>query len=275
MRITDILNQTSRDQRATTAVITADQAITRLFAHAAQYGYRIAVSPDEWRTANVSSAHFGLYDIPLSRVAVPKQDQNLYAAAVTDDPIIVDVNKSRRGFTFQGIGPEVIVVYGADRFFAAHDRGDVRIKAWVGSKAAVRLGLIQADHEMSVEELREQLDVQLMSRYPRNQLRNTPGFAGGPPWIRQIYPFEGYFIYNHQGKAYRQKFSVDPLARRASLVGVADEVIEQWVDKATMGHPTATMRITAATDIHACGCGGVKPRIAGSTKKKRRKRLVL
>jgi hypothetical protein len=240
----NILNQ--REVSVNQSIMAAHEIASLVFNRCQADGRMLAQNAAAWQRTALRSKQFILLSVPLNRLAAPRNN-GIYARAITDDPIVVDVNSARIGHTFGGLGPRVIVIDGVDRFYAASARGESRIAAWVGTKAAKYLKLIHADHEMSAQELTDQLMSLLSRKYPNGSNRNTTLSHASAPWIVQLYPFELYCIYSYEGRSYRQKFIMAP-DRTVALDGPAEEVVSKFVDK------TLASSRQLIQDLQACAC---------------------
>lgn len=240
-----IMMQDRREVSVTGSIRSVAEIAQMIYDRAAAEGQLLANSADQWQRTHLISSQFLLLSVPLNRIAAPRGKDGIYASSITDEPIVVDMNRSKAGFTFGGVGPSVIVIEGVERFYAASERGESRIAAWVGAQAAKKLDLIHADHEMSAQELNEQLQVLIAKRYPNGA--PTSNHIEPVPYIVQLYPFELYCIYMYEGKSYRQKFIMAP-DRSVALDGPSIEVINKFVDK------TFASRQRSLQDLHACAC---------------------
>lgn len=216
----------------------------------------LAATPKEWQRQHLSSPEFVLRRIPLNLVAAPYANAPL-ASAVTNEPIVVDINHNRLGHTYGGIGPGVIVVQGVERFHAAAERGDSHINAWVGSKAAKRLNVLQCDDEMSADEINDGLMALLQKRYRYNKQVNGLNPVMTSAWIMKLYPYELYFIYKYEDRTYRQHFVIAP-NRTVAFEGPATEVQMAFPDKAIQASRTRTKLDMA---IEACQCIDAKNQV--------------
>lgn len=239
-----ILMQRRLEVSVSGSLQSAEQIAKMIFDRVAAEGRMLASSPDEWQRKRLTSHQFILLSVPLNRVAAPNGSERIYASSITNEPIIVDMNRAKAGYTFGGMGPGVIVIEGVERFHAAAERGESRIPAWVGVKAAKKLNLIHADHEMSSQEICDQLSVLISKRYPNGS--STSNKISSVPYIVQLYPYELYSIYCYEGKNYRQKFIIAP-DRSVALDGPATEVIAKFVDNVLASRDLLR-------DLQACAC---------------------
>lgn len=183
----------------------------------------------DWMKKNVSSKEFILAEIPLSSVATLKSlNEKLdLKASLDDSPIVVDVNKNKAG-QLSGRSkyyPPVIVIHGSGKHFAYRLRGKDKIKAWVGIDA-VRLMRLQADSQFGAQELQSKL-----SEIMREKLGPKKNNIAGPyPYIVEVYPFEDYFIYQFEGKMWKQDYKCDVKKRVVTFDGDPEQVIQKYVD---------------------------------------------
>lgn len=185
-----------------------------------------------WSKEWLASKTFILMDLPLGKAANPirpdhnKMLRSLASSADSVKPIVVDVNKKQIGAT-HGFYPKVIVVHGSEIYSAAETQGRNTIRAWVGEQAAKAMNLlINADHDIGVEELRQKLMEKLSGKY--KPINNGTGSSA---WITDIFPFENYFIYKYQGKDFKQVYSIDG-SRNIAFVSSPVEVRETYVEAA-------------------------------------------
>jgi len=183
----------------------------------------------KWMSDNVTSREFILADIPLNSVATLNSFDGKLSlkASLDDEPIIVDVNKQRKGAT-KRYTPPVIVIHGSGKHAATRLKGKSTIKAWVGAEAARIMGLTAADSQFGAQELQSKL-----SEILREKLgpKKGKGDISGPyPYIVEVYPFEDYFIYQFEGKMYKQDYKCDVKKRTVSFEGDAEQVVQKYVD---------------------------------------------
>lgn len=234
-------------------VMPVKMLVKKLFSATASEGRLLAASPAAWRDQWLVSERFILRSIHMNAVAAPKavQPYGIYASGLTEEPIVVELNKQKLGHTFRGVGPKVIVVHGAERFLAAMQRGEHKIKAWVGIQAAVAMGLIQADHQMSTDELYNAINEELRRKYPpRMNAISTMVPNSGGAYTTVVYPFENYFIYQLAEKTYRQAYTIAP-DRTISFDGPRTEVKREYVDASAVEKQLAVMA------LQGCGCTDV------------------
>lgn len=127
-------------------------------------------------------------------------------------PIVLEKNRQSLGrIDATGYVPEALVVSGDYTRRLLLRSGITQAYAWVDA------GLdIQANGEISAEELCQKLHVCLQQKY-FGSIGSVSCQA--TPWIQNVYPFENYFIYDMQGSKHRQAFVLDPVAKKISLSG--------------------------------------------------------
>jgi len=171
---------------------------------------------------------YDLVRIPLLKVGCPKE-----LAACQDNrrnvPLVIERNRQRLGaIQATGYYPAAVVVAGAYRRDHLLARGILDAWGWV-ERGAFEL---QAAASISCGELMEKLCGLLCSRFYGAQ---TP--ICGQPWpgIFQVYPFEGYCIYDFGGQKYRQAFALGPDGHDVTLSGESVKVAENFVAASVSG----------------------------------------
>jgi hypothetical protein len=177
---------------------------------------------------NISSKKFIFAEIPVISVAVVEDKSRFdIKAAKQNVPIVVDVNKHKKGKSAGNFIPPVIVIEGSGIHNAARFNGKTTIKAWIGCNA-IKLLKIHADDQFGAQELNSKLSELLREKYVP---KKKSGESIGPyPWIQEVYPFELYFVYSYEGKLYKQKFTTDIKKRSCKLDGDPTEVRQEYVD---------------------------------------------
>ena len=191
-------------------------------------------TPSSWAREWLQSEKFLLLDLPLHFAACPRRAYDsgkvqgcMRAAADSQEPIVVDVNKQRIGGAMGGYYPPVIVVDGVHRHAAGRLQGRETIKAWVGDLAAQALGLtIRADHQFGSSELQKKIQEQLDTQYPKDPVNPY----SNRPYVSEVYPYENYFVYSQGGKQYRQSFKTSLKKRTVGLQNDPKEVTQKYVD---------------------------------------------
>jgi hypothetical protein len=104
---------------------------------------------EQWADRWLSSKKFVLMEVDINAAACCSNPAHpdrvkhfINAGTMADEPIVIDLNKRKRGMTALGYIPEIVVLDGKHRTTAARQRGEVRIMAWVGTKALKRMALI-------------------------------------------------------------------------------------------------------------------------------------
>jgi hypothetical protein len=182
----------------------------------------------KWMSDNVTSREFILADIPLNSVATLNSFDGKFSlkASLDDDPIVVDVNKQRTGRTAKQYLPPVIVIHGSGKHAVTRLKGKSTIKAWVGAEAARVMGLLAADSQFGSNELQNKL-----SEILREKIGPKKNNVAGPyPYIIEVYPFEDYFIYQFEGKMFKQDYKCDIKKRVTTFEGEPEQVIQKYVD---------------------------------------------
>lgn len=185
----------------------------------------------EW-LRKVSSKEFILAEIPISSAVVIDGNGKFDLKASLDDkPIVVDSNKNKAGRISRGdYFPPVIVIEGAARHNAARFKGKSKVQAWIGSDV-LKVLKIHADDQFGAQELNDKLSELLREKYVPKK-KSTGETLGPYPWMREVYPFELYFVYNYEGKLYKQKFTCDMKKRTCKFDGEPIEVKQEYVDLA-------------------------------------------
>ena len=176
----------------------------------------------------ISSKKFILAEIPVISVAVIEDHSRMdIKAAKKDVPIVVDINKNKLNKAAGGFIPSVIVIEGSGIHNAARYNGQPKIKAWVGENA-IRILKIYADDQFGTNELQSKLSEALREKYVP---KKKNGESVGPyPWIQEVYPYENYFVYQYEGKLFRQNFTTDLKKRSVKFDGDQTEVRQEYVD---------------------------------------------
>ena len=189
-----------------------------------------AIDKEKW-LKKVASKEFILTRIPLSAAAVVDTTYKTKmeaSASIREKPIVVDINKnkSNSGIT-SAYCPKVVVIDGAAHHTYARLNGKQTILAWVGAEAAKILN-IYADHQFGSQELQSRLSELLREKLVP---KKSSGESVGPwPYVQEVYPFEDYFIYQFEGKLWKQKYKVDLKKRNVSFDGDSEQVIQKYVD---------------------------------------------
>lgn len=206
----------------------------RVYAMAEEQGAALQGTPLAWRREWLQSQTFYLVDLPLHFAACPLKARNadkiqgcMRAAADSQEPIVVDVNKNRLGMSNGGYFPPVIVVDGKHRHAAYRLQGRERIKAWVGELAAEALGLtIHADHQFGSREIEQKIRQELEKQYPVDPEKPY----SDRPYLEETFPLENYFVFSKGGKKYRQHFTTDLKSRSVKLKPNPTEVTQKYID---------------------------------------------
>lgn len=178
---------------------------------------------------DTSAREFYLVRMNLTAAACPLPYSKRIENQGVGLPIVVVRNASRAGLVAStGYIPGCVVAAGEDTRRRLMQRGVV--SGWVWAEAGLN---INCDDEISSEELSQKLQALLTDKFTVKSTSNgggccTPG--GEYPWIRKIYPFEGYLIYDLKGQNYRQGFQLDPFARKVVLSGEPTKVEEKFVN---------------------------------------------
>lgn len=168
---------------------------------------------------------FRLAKINLVRAGCPREVEHLRANQTVGVPVVIVNNKRRLGeIKSTGYAPPGVVAAGAATRSLLLSKGQLRAYAWL--QAGVD---IQADDAVSSSELMEKLTAELGKKF-----FGPTGAASYPnspyPYVREVYPFESYFIYAMKGSVYRQHYTLDPTDRSVRFIGVSIPVEQKFVD---------------------------------------------
>lgn len=208
----------------------------------------------------LASERFLLLEVPLHALAVIQrpdaQKVEIAAASInntTNDftfsssELIADVNVRKIGQSGAGYYPKVIIVSGEHIHAAAKKVGMERIRCLIGIKAAKKLNLIHADHQIGSSELSALINEQLSKKFPAK--KNKSGMVASPmPWIRDVFPLENYFVYSMDGELFKMTYTIDMDKREVTLTGKPQRVVEKYVSLEGRGAP---MRQEDAMKFHA------------------------
>lgn len=193
---------------------------------------------EKWLKENVVSREFTLVDIPIGSAAVLSYNNIEIKASLSEQPIIVDINKKRLGQSPSGFIPKVLVIEGSGHYNAQRLSGKKIVKAWVGAEA-LKVMRIFADDQFGAQELQDKLNEQFREKFKSKKKTNGgdhPGSISSPlPWIREVYPFENYCIYSYDGDLFRQYYTVDTKKRTVALKGNPEEVVQKYADVQAAG----------------------------------------
>lgn len=233
------------------------QVARQVFARALEGGRPYQdVTAKQWAQDWLSSEKFVLLDIPLNSVAIPNQPSNpahvLSLAASNDEsPIVVDLNRKHVGKTSTNYFPPVIVVDGKHRHKSRTINGHQTIKAWVGIKAAAKLGFIHADHKLGSDELRTMLSQAISKKYGKQIKLPGGAVTNQSPWVREVYPFENYCIFANDSKEFRQAYSINQEQRKVILLAEPVRVRQVYEDVAA-----SAMNMARTATLYGNGGGG-------------------
>jgi hypothetical protein len=216
----------------------AQDLAKQVFARAEESGHPIMrQTRSEWVDEWLQSKDFVLLDISLGAAACPnrgpidasKVQEAIRASADCMEPVIIDVNKNKIGFNSKGkFFPPVIVVDGQHNYQGALLQGRERIKAWVGLEAAAMIGLLHADHQLGSSELHQLLQKKLREAIPSTGDPGSVMYSPGP-YIKEVYPLEDYFVYNHDDKQFKQSYKCNVANRTVDFVGKPRAVVQKFV----------------------------------------------
>lgn len=177
-------------------------------------------SKDLELSASVSNSFF-LVKVPVSKIALSASTKQF------GDVVVLDKNKDKIGKTLGGFVPKVMILKGHDLVAEAIATGKTFINVWAGSSAIRKLH-IMADDAISTNELQSKIQALLQKQYisRQNSTDSYPGTSG--PWIREIYPFENYVIFDWQGDQWKQAFVLDPINRDVALAGKPVKVYQEY-----------------------------------------------
>lgn len=174
---------------------------------------------------------FRLAKVGLVRAACPRELMMSAANRSMTSAIVIVANKNGVGrVDSTGYTPKCIVAAGAARRARLLDNGIVLSWAYVQDGAGME---IRADHEIGCSELLVKLGDLVNERMVGASAQSFANLPGGCPWIMEVYPFEGYSIFQYKGQKYRQAFALDPVERIVGLSGEPVKVDEKFVDAAT------------------------------------------
>lgn len=188
---------------------------------------------------SIFSKKFIFAEIPISSVAVidDRSKFDIKASKQKNVPIVVDINKHKKGKSAGSYFPPVIVIEGSSQHNTARFSGATKIQAWVGEKA-LRVLRIYADDQFGAQELNDKISELLREKYVP---KKKSGESLGPyPWIKEVYPYEDYVIYQYEGKLFKQKYSCDVKKRTVKFDGDTTEVRQEYVDLASQSSLTKT-----------------------------------
>ncbi len=178
-------------------------------------------TPKELQLKASASNSFYLVKFPVRKIA-------LSASAKQDgDAIVLDINVDQIGKTFSGFVPKLYIKRGHNLVENLKANEEIFCNVWLGDKAIKKLS-IQADDAISLNDLQEKLRVLLAKQFPSNssgQLDCTPGSYA---WIRDVYPFENYFVFTRNANLYKQAYVVDVVSRDVALAGKPVRVYEEY-----------------------------------------------
>lgn len=169
----------------------------------------------------LSGKVFRLIKVGLTRMACPAPLLHASANLSGTRPIVVEINASHYGVTGGGFEPPAVITAGARRRNTLMQAGAVRSWAYVEAGIDIR-----ADDQIGCEELSRILLEELRAGFPVTSVGNMQAF----PYIREIYPFENYFIYVQAGSDYRQTYTLDPVKRIVHFTGKPVRVLTRYVD---------------------------------------------
>lgn len=165
------------------------------------------------------------------RVRINKVPMLFAAGCPEDGPLVIDKNFDRLGRHLStGYVPKVVVLAGSKALKEAKKSGDTFCAAWVGDKAIKPLSVSYGD-AISATDLENKLRSLLEDAYkPKASLANA---SIDYPYVREIYPFDGYCILSFKKAMYRQAFKIDPKTRNVVLDGPRVQVVQTFVDAPT------------------------------------------
>lgn len=169
-----------------------------------------------------AQAGFKLARISLLRLACPVQLESLLCNTAQNTPLVIVKNKKAQGSAPLGFTPKALVLSGAatrNRFMV-----DGRAFAYAWVEAGID---IDADDAMGCSDLMSQAQELVHTKLYGASSPNV-----GQPWagIREVYPFENYFIFDFRGSSYRQHYDLDSGKRNMRLVGPEKAVTQKFVD---------------------------------------------
>lgn len=181
----------------------------------------------------MASKEFVLAEIRVGDTAVIRGREriDMFAGKARKVPIVVDVNKNNLGKTpTSAFTPKVIVIDGG---IYASSCGCETIMAWVGKDAIKHIPSLNADHQFGADELRTKLSEILREKY--SPIGTSNNLNGPYAYIREVYPFENYFVYDYDGDSYRQKFKPNLKKRQVTFVDDPVKVVAKYVDVDAVG----------------------------------------
>ena len=172
-------------------------------------------------TASASEEFFHVR-IPLNKISLSASTKR------DSDTIVIDKNDLKIGRTVAGFVPKVIILRGHNKVEALKANGEMFANVWIGASAMKKL-CIMADDAISSNELQQHLQIQISKQYKGTKSNDGSAPYGGP-WIRDIYPFENYLIFDNNGDTYRQPYVLDPITRVVALSGTPTKVYQEYSD---------------------------------------------
>lgn len=151
------------------------------------------------------------------------------SAGQDEGELVIDLNVNKLRKTKSGFVPKLLVISGLDTLKKHKRNGDLFCNAWVGQKVLNKMS-IQADHEISSNELSSKIRDLISKTYSKKPSNTTPYSDSTYAYVNEIYPFENYCIFTIKDDKYRQRYKLDPVLREIALDGKPTKVFEQYVD---------------------------------------------
>lgn len=170
---------------------------------------------------------YQLTKIGLLRASLPQSLSRTPLNLRPGLPIVVLANTKHLGAVEAAAYiPKAVVVMGAARRSALLEAGVA--KSWVFLECGVD---IRADDEIGSSELMQKLDALLWARFFPSLPYGAATMAGQQtPFIREVYPFEDYFVFDWRGEKYRQGYAIDPAKKEVRLAGPQVPVEQKFVN---------------------------------------------
>src|SRR6185312_13978840 len=168
------------------------------------------------------------------RIPVRKLPMLSAEASVDSGAIVIDVNAKRRKAHPVGFVPKVILLKGLKSLQAAKASNKDFCTVWAGERALKKLR-ISAEDAIGANALQNKLQRLITDKY-RNQKSSkaADNVSYSPsPWIRELYPFDNYFVFDYDGDTYRQTFILNKETQEPELTGEPVEAIVQYIPAVT------------------------------------------
>lgn len=191
---------------------------------------REIIGCDDNGTILTDNRGYTLSRINLVRAGCPQDLQQRKENQAPGLPIVVEKNRKKWGYVAAtDFWPPAVIVAGAARRHALLERGDIHAYAWVENGALE----IKADDQIGSNELMGKLNDLLNTKFFGNAKQPGPGQAW--PYIKEVYPFEQYTVFNYRGQDYRQHFILDPVERDVKLINGSIAVQQKFVNACGTG----------------------------------------